>query len=250
MKLVPVMVLLIVVLALSGCSAPPHKVVVTVGPSASPAALTATPTPVPAPRTTVTASGGVTTARGSGTQLVYGIRLGEGIYIINWSGDGALDGLSLIDTNGNGATGLSKGRASGEGILVVDDKSAQPGNFTLAVISGSGWAVNIYRPDTSSPYSLPLSLSCDEKYGAVTKPFEARAGDAKISYTLSRAPSGEGHVYIYDADTGQSVYTRPITGGYVSGQSIAIIPSDGVYIARVELPAGAMYADITISQES
>lgn len=242
-----ILAFIILAIALDGCSDPQQRIVVTVGPTTAPETATPSPTPGVA-RPTVIASGGVTTARGSGNQLIKGIRLGEGVYTINWSGSGTFASFSLTDIDGNGGADISKGRMSGEKLFIVDGDTMLPGDLTLMVASDSDWIINISRPDTSSPSPLPLAVSCSEQDGAVTKPFRAYAGDLKISYTLSRTPYGTGHVDVYDANTGRSFYTRPITDSAVAGQSIAIVPADGVYIARVTLPEGASYGDITISQ--
>jgi hypothetical protein len=241
-----VIAFILLAIALGGCTNPARRVVVTVGPSPTPGAETVTPSPTPAPPT-VTASGGVTTARGSGDQLVKGIMLGEGLYVVSWSGSGTFVSFSLTDIGGNGGYDMARGRASGEELLIVDGSAMLSGEFSLMVASDAGWTINIARPDTSSPSRLPLTVSCSEANGAVTKPFQANEGILKISYTLSRMPSGTGHVDIFDASTGSSFYTRPITAATV-GQSTAEVPSDGVYIARVTLPQGASYAEITISQ--
>ena len=240
-----IMALIILSIALGGCSSPKQRIVVTVGPTAILETITPSPTPDVA-RPMVKASGGVTTASGRGDQLIKGIRLGEGVYIINWSGSGTFVSFSLTDINGNGGADISKGRASGERLLIVDDSTVLPGDFMLMVASDSDWVINIARPDTSSPSSLPLAVSCSERDGAVTKPFRAHVGNLWISYTLSRTPYGTGRVDIYDVSTGRSFYTRPITA--TVGQSMAEVPSDDVYIAQVTLPAGASYGDITISQ--
>lgn len=143
--------------------------------------MTSSPTPgIPLP--TVTVMGGVTTVKGSEDQLARGIRLREGVYTIKWSGSGTYVSFSLTDIDGNGGGDISKGRASGERLFIVDSSSVLPGNFTLMAISDSDWAVSIARPDTSSPSTLPLFVSCSELDGAVTKPFRAHAGNIKISY--------------------------------------------------------------------
>jgi hypothetical protein len=244
-----IMAFIILAIALGGCASPAQRIVVTVGPTAAPVLETITPSPTPGvARPTVIASGGLTTAGGSEDQIIKGIKLGEGVYAVNWSGSGTFVSFSLTDINGNGGADIPKGRTSGERLLIVDDSTVLPGDFTLMVASDSDWVINIFRPDTSTPSLLPLAVSCGEPDGAVTKPFRAHAGDLKISYTLSRTPYGTGHVDVYDVNTGRSFYTRPITDGAVAGQSIAIVPADGVYIAQVTLPEGASYADITISQ--
>jgi len=249
MPAILIMAFIILAIALGGCANPAQRIVVTVGPSATPGAETVTPSPTPAiARPTVIASGGVTVARGSGDQLIKGIRLGEGVYTVNWSGSGTFVSLSLTDMDGNGGADISKGRISGEKLLTVDGSTVLSGEFTLMVASDSDWVINISRPDTSSPSSLPQVVSCGELDGAVTRPFRAHAGIIRISYTLSRMPYGTGHVDIYEVSTGRPFYTRPITGGATVGQSTAEAPSDGVYIAQVTLPEGASYGDITISQ--
>jgi hypothetical protein len=240
-----IMAFIILAIALGGCSESRQRIVVTVGPSAT--LETATPSPTPAiTRPTVTASGGVTTATGSGDQQIKGIKLGEGVYTVSWSGSGKFISLSLTDKDGNGGSDMSKGRTSGIRLFAVDDSTVLPGDFTLMVASDSDWAIRVARPDTSSPSSLPVAASCSERDGAVTKPFQAHAGIIRISYVLSRTPSGAGHVDIYKAYTGQSFYTRPVDA--MVGQSTAEVPSDDVYIAQITLPEGASYGDITISQ--
>jgi hypothetical protein len=240
-----IMAFIILATALGGCANPAQRIVVTVGPTAGLETITPSPTPGVA-HPAVIASGGVTTARGSEDQIIKGIKLGEGVYAVNWSGTGTFVSFSLTDIEGNGGADISRGRASGERLLIVDDSTVLPGTFTLMVASDSDWVINIFRPDTSSPSTLPLTVSCSEPDGAVTKPFQAHVGILRISYTLSRTPSGTGHVDIYNVYTGRSFYTRPITA--MVGQSTAEVPSDGVYIAQVTLPEGASYGDITISQ--
>jgi hypothetical protein len=248
-KTLAIMILSFIFLAVAmgGCTGPAKRVVVTVGPTSAPVLATPSPTPgVTLP--SVTVSGGVTSVMGSKNQQIKAIRLGEGAYNVNWSGSGTFFSFSLTDMEGNGGDDISKGRTSGESLLIVDGSTVLPGDFTLMTASDSGWAINISKPDTSSPAALPRAISCSEREGGVTKPFLAHAGYIWISYTLSRTPSGDGRVDIYDVYTGQSFYTRPITGGYTNGQSMAEVPADGIYIARITVPKGASYADITISQ--
>ncbi len=250
MKLAPGIVLFVLVLtvAMSGCLNPSQRVVVTVGPSATPAIEIVTPTPKPVVASPiVTNSNGVTTARGSGNQIIKGIQLGNGVYIVKWLGSGTFVDISLIDASGSGGANMSQGLPSGERLLAIDDSAVAPGDFTLMVASDSSWAIDISRPDTSSPSPLPVEVSCSEQVGAISRPFRAQGGDLWIRYTLSKAPYGTGRVDIYNVYTGQSFYTRPIDAKI--GQSMASAPAEGIYIAQVTLPGGSSYGDITISQQ-
>ncbi len=236
-------------LATEGCFGPPQKIVVTVGPTMPPE--TVTPTPAPAVATPgVVTSGDQTTITGNKEKLVRGIMLGDGVYIVSWSSsDGALS-LSLTDIDGNGAADLSSGQPAGRRLFVVDGNSVKPGDFTLLVTADSAWSVTIAKPDTSSPSRLPQSISCNDRDGAIIGPFKTQGGVLKVSYTLSRVTQGNGYVNIYDVSTGRVFHARPITGDSQLGQSMSLeeLPSEGVYIAQVDIPGGSKYADITIGQ--
>jgi hypothetical protein len=56
-------------------------------------------------------------------------------------------------------------------------------------------------------------------------------------------------VNIYNIVNGQTFYVFPLKKNAQEGQITAIVPSDGVYIAEIDLPAGSSYGDITISQD-
>lgn len=255
MKLAPAVILLIIVLivtAMSGCFSPPRKITATVGPEVSvgpTAGLTVTPRPTPiVVHPTVTVVGDTTSIAGSRDGMAMDFRLGQGIYVVTWSGSGTHLSLSLSDPNGNGLTDMSKGITSGSRLLVVDGGKVNPGNFNLMATSDGDWSVTIKKPDTSSAGTLPVTMSGSEEGGAVSAPFKALAGDIKISYTFSRTPYADGHVYIYNLATGASFYTRPMTSGSEVGQSMSEVPVDGVYIAQADIAPGGSYGEITISQ--
>jgi WD40 repeat protein len=242
------LMLVLIVAALSGCTGPERKITATVGPTATPEP-TLEPTPAPtAVRPIVTATDGMTVVKGNKDGQAKEFRLNEGVYVVTWAGTGTYLSFSLNDLNGNGPTDFSKGRTTGKKLLVVDGTSLYAGGFNLAAASDSDWSVTIERPDTSSPASLPVTASGSDEEGAVSAPFRAHSGDMKVSYTFSRIPYADGHVYIYNVATGESFYTRPLSSGTQVGQSMAMVPSDGVYIAQVNMPPGSAYGDITISQ--
>lgn len=244
-----ILMLILVVAALSGCTGPERKITATVGPTATPEpTLEPTPAPTAVPPT-VTATDGMTVVKGNKDGQAKEFRLNEGVYVVTWSGTGTYLSFSLNDLSGNGPTDFSKGRTTGKKLLVVDGTSLYAGGFNLAAASDSGWSVTVERPGTSGPASLPVSMSGSEEDGIVSAPFSAHGGNIKISYSFSRAAYGSGSVNIYNVMTGQSFYTRPITEGSQVGQSNAEVPADGVYIAQVNMPPGSAYGDITISQE-
>ncbi len=245
-------IIVLVVTSLSGCFSPPRKITATVGPevSAGPTAeLTVTPRPTPAvAHPTVTIVGDTTSIAGSRDGMARDFRLGQGVYIVTWSGSGTQLSLSLSDPNGNSVTDLSKGKASGSRLVVVNGGSLYAGNYSLLATSDGDWSVTIKRPDTSSAAVLPITVSGSEAEGAVSAPFKAHKGNIKISYTFSQVAYDSGYVNIYDVLTGESFYTRPMTAGSELGQSNAEVPIDGVYIAQVTIAPGGSYGEITISQ--
>jgi hypothetical protein len=248
---------IVVAVAMEGGFGPAPKVVVTLGPSPlgpSPTPsittqLTPTATSTPVPGATVTAASGTTTVRGSKDQLTRGVMLGDGVFVVSWSSSGTYLGLSLTDADGRGAPDISNGQASGRRLFDVDDDSVRSGEFTLSVQSDADWSVTISRPDTSSPSDMPLSVACSEQDGAIAGPFSVPGGVIKVSYSLSRTTQGNGYVNVYDASTGRFFRMRPIAGDSQAGQAMSLeeLPA-GVYIAQVSIPAGAKYADVTISQ--
>jgi hypothetical protein len=62
-------------------------------------------------------------------------------------------------------------------------------------------------------------------------------------------PLEDSYVNIYNIVNGQTFYVFPLKKNAQEGQITAIVPSDGVYIAEIDLPAGSSYGDITISQD-
>jgi hypothetical protein len=254
MKLARILALLLIMLAvaaLCGCLGPERKITATVGPSATvepTVAPTPTPTPTPvASGITVSVSGDAVVIRGNAGGVSKGFSLGQGVYIVTWSGNGKNMSFWVKDRIGNEAD-ISKGKTSGKRLLVVDDSSVYPGNFTLSTLADAGWVVTIERPDISSPTTLPVKISGSEEDGAVSVPFRMSAGDIKISYSFSRVPYADGHIYIYNVATGSSFYTRPMSSGTQVGQSNVGVPSDGIYIAQVDIAPGGSHGDITISQ--
>ncbi|HTY91459.1 MAG TPA: hypothetical protein VMC84_09805 [Methanocella sp.] len=252
--LVTVLILVLTMTAVSGCFSAPHKITPTVGPDATiePTAVPATATPKPTPafiQPTMTVVDDTTSISGGMDGMANGFRLKQGAYVVTWSGSGTRLGFSLTDASGNGMANVSDGRTSGSRLMVIDDNSIYPGNYTLMATSDGEWSVIIKRPDTSSAVSLPVTVGAAEADGiAVSEPFKAQKGDLKISYSFSRTAYGTGYVNVYDVLTGESFYTRPMTGGSQTGMSNAEVPVQGVYIAQVTVPAGASYAEVTISQ--
>jgi hypothetical protein len=244
-----IMAFILLALATEGCFGPPQTIVVTVGPTTAPG--TVTPTPAPTVATpTVTTADGQTIVRGSKDQLVRGVRLGDGVFIVSWSSSGSSVSLSLTDIDGKGASDLSNGQPAGRRLFVVDEGAVRSGEFTLMVRADSAWSITIARPDISSASRLPLAASCSEQDGAIVGPFRTQGGVVKVSYALSHVTQGNGYVNIYDASSGRFFRMRPITGDSQLGQSMSLeeLPSEGVYIAQVNIPVGASHADITISQ--
>lgn len=256
MKLAPAVALLIVVLimtAVSGCFSTPHKITATVGPDAT-IEPTIEPTATPKPATvavqpTVTIVGDTTSIKGSRDGMARDFRLGQGVYIVTWSGSGTLLSFSMSDPNGNGLSNISNGRTSGSRLMVIDGSSVYPGNYSLMATSDGDWSVTIKRPDTSSAMTLPVTMGGSEADGtAISAPFKAHKGLIKISYSFSHTAYGTGYVNVYDVLTGESFYTRPLTGGSQTGMSNAEVLIQGVYIAQATIPAGASYAEITLDQ--
>ena len=244
-------ILFIIVLAtaLGGCTGGSQpKIVVTVDPAGMNAA-TDTPTAVPSTRpASVTVDGGTTTIAGVKGQITTQITLDKGVYIVDWLNTGSFMTASLSDISGN-TFGIKPTKvSSGQTLLIVDGSSMLSGYATLTVNADAGWTIKLTRPDETSAAALPQKLSGDETSDFISKPFHANEGDIVISYVFSRSPDGDGSVNIYDVTTGQPFYTRPLTPGVEAGQSNSAVPSTGVYIAQVKLPAGALYGDITISQ--
>jgi len=250
------MALLIVVLiatSMSGCFGTPHKITATVAPP------TPTPTQEPAPTVTpmptpeaiiptVAQSGDTTTITGSRDGLATGVHLGQGVFVVSWTGSGTQLSLSLIDPNSNSLSDLTKGKMSGSTLLIVDQKSYYAGDFQLTAASDDAWSVTITRPDSSSASSLPVTFGGESGDTVVSAPFSASKGDIKIAYSFSHTSTGAGYVNIYDVLTGDSFYVRPITSDSQVGQSNAEVPEKGVYIAQAIIPPGASYGEITISQ--
>jgi hypothetical protein len=256
MKVAPVRVPALIIIALiivsfSGCFTPEHKITPTVAPTVGTPEETITPTAAPTPgiaHPTVTVSGRNTVVKGTKDGLARGIRLDQGVYVVSCTGSGTYLSFSLADLDGNGVMDISKGKTEAKKLFIIDGVSVYAGEFSLVAASDSDWAVTIARPDAASAASLTLTASCDEQEGAVIGPFNAHGGILKIGYTFSRTPYADGTVSIYDVSTGNSFYTRPMTGGSQLGQSNAEVPSNGVYIAQVNMPPGAAYGDFTLSQ--
>jgi len=245
-----VALLILVISVLCGCSGPEKKITATVAPTVIEDG--ATPTPVPTPsiqRPTVSLVDGKVIVSGNRDGAANSFRLDSGVYIVSWDCPGSYLSFSLTDANANGYADFSNGKASGKRLLIIDGNKLYPGSFSLIASSDSSWEAIIERADAVSPASLPVSISCDEGETGISSPFEAHAGDMWISYSFSRTSQGEGHVYIYDISTGESFYTRPLAKDAQAGESMAIVPDDGVYIAEVILPTGALHGDITIKQK-
>lgn len=242
-----VALLILVVSVLCGCSGPEKKITATVAPIVE---EDATPTPAPTPsiqRPTISLLDGKVIVSGNRDGAARSFRLDSGVYIVTWESSGTYLSFSLTDASGNENADLSNGAVSGKKLLIVDGDKAYPGNFTLIAASGSSWKVMIERADAISPASLPITVSCGEGEAGISSPFEAHAGDMWISYSFSRTSQGEGHVYIYNVNTGE--YTRPLAKDAQAGESMAIVPDDGVYIAEVTIPPGASYGEVKISQK-
>jgi hypothetical protein len=243
--------IMLIIVSFSGCFTPEHKITATVAPTVGTPEETVTPTPAPTPgiaHPTVTVSGNRTVVKGTKDGLARGIRLSQGVYVVSCSGAGTYLSFSLTDLDGNGDMDISKGRTECKKLFIIDGISVYPGEFSLVAASDSNWTVTIERPDVASASSLPLTLSCGELEGAVVGPFSAHGGLLKIGYTFSRTPYADGTVSIYDVSTGYSFYTRPMTGGSQLGQSNAEVPSNGVYIAQINMPPGSSYGEFTLDQ--
>ncbi len=243
-------ILFIIVLAaaVGGCTGSQPKIVVTVDP-ASLNAATDTPTAVPSVRpASVTVEGGTTTISGVKGKISTQISLDKGVYVVDWLNTGSTMTASLSDMTGNTFGIKPTLVSSGQTLLIVDGSSMLSGYATLTVNADSGWTIKLTKPDDTTASSLPQSLSGDETSEIISKPFHAGEGDIKISYTFSQVPSGDGSINIYDVSTGQPFYVRPLRAGSELGDTNAEVPSTGIYIAQVKLPAGASYGDLTISQ--
>ncbi|AFD01205.1 hypothetical protein Mtc_2480 [Methanocella conradii HZ254] len=241
--------LILAVAALCGCSGPEKKITATVAPIVD---EEATPTPLPTPsaqRPAVSLLDGKVIISGYRDGASGSFRLDSGVYIVTWESSGTYLSFSLTDASGNGSADLSNGAVSGKKLLIVDGDKVYPGNFTLIAASDSSWKAMIERADAISPASLPITMSCGEGEVGISSPFEAHAGDMWISYSFSRTAQGDGHVYIYNVNSGLSFYTRPLAEGAQAGESMAIVPDDGVYIAEVTIPPGASYGEVKISQK-
>ncbi len=244
-----VALLILAVAALCGCSGPEKKITATVAPIVE---EEATPTPLPTPsaqRPTVSLMDGKVIISGYRDGASGSFRLDSGVYIIEWDTPGTYLSFSLTDASGNGNADFSNGKASGKRLLIIDGNKLYPGSFSIIASSDSSWEVTAERADAVSPASLPVSISCDEGETGISSPFEAHAGDMWISYSFSRTSQGEGHVNIYDVNTGESFYTRPLAKDAQAGESMAIVPDDGVYIAEAILPPGSLHGEITIKQK-
>jgi hypothetical protein len=253
MKTTHALALLVIVLvaaAACGCLESPRKITNTVAPvTPQPTAEpTATPTPAPPAKPSVTVSGGTTTIIGNKDGVARDFRLGQGVYVVSWSGSGTYLSLSVNDLNGNGLADMSKGGTSGSRLLVVDGSSIYPGNFSLMATSDGDWKVTIVKPETYSAKTLPVTLGGSEASGAVSEPFYAERGIIRISYSFSHTATGNGYIHIYDILTGESFYTRPMSSGSQTGQSTAEVTVKGIYIAQADMPPGSSYGEITLSQ--
>jgi len=258
-KKFPVIVAITFIIAfaavVSGCTNPGHLVTNTVNPGTvgenSTVYVTLNPTPVPTVviPPTESVSGNTITIKGYQDNTATGIQLNQGVYVVQSSGDGSALTATLVDSGYNGIALLNTGSTSGKKLVVVNDISVFAGNATLEVTSDGSWTVTIAQQEADYATSLPQEMSGDSSSELVSAPFKASAGNIVISYTLSMTPLQDSYVNIYNIVNGQTFYVFPLKKNAQEGQITAIVPSDGVYIAEIDLPAGSSYGDITISQD-
>lgn len=240
-----------IIASVSGCSGP-GKIAATVGPTATPVAPTVTPSPTAAVSNyanVTTTSDGATLITGNNRQTVPAITFDQGVYIVSWSSTGSTIGASMNDVTGSSIDILAQGQKSGQKLFVIDGNTVQPGSYVLSVQSDGDWNFRIWKPDTTSPESLPLKpfSSIDDSI-AISSPFQAHAGDLKVDYLFSQTLKTPGSVEIYEVSTGLSFHVQPMMANSDQGESIATVPHDGIYIAQVKPPSGSGEGSFTIKQ--
>jgi len=240
--------------AVCGCTAPGHLVANTVAPGGTaglngPGAITLTPTPAPTTPAGVWSSGDTTTITGYKSQTATGIQLNQGVYVVQSStSDGTALTATLVDSSYNDINLLSAGSTSGNKLIVVDNSAIYAGQASLDVTSDGHWTVTLTKQEFSSAASLPQSMTGSSSSEMVSTPFTASSGNLDISYTMSTAPGQDVYVNIYNVENGQTFYVFPMKANSQEGQITATVPTDGVYIAEVDLPTIVQYCHVTISQ--
>lgn len=189
---------------------------------------------------------GVKTSQSDDQNSTY-FELKDGAYLMSWTNTGSYGNIFtalLENADGTGMYIVSlMDTTRGSSALVVGGMMTPAGQYHLNVGNGGTYSVTITKPTSGDAVPRTYTLSKGEGLGTAV---QLNPGEVKISVKHSVGPTGTTSIGLYDLE-GNTVASKWISGGDITGEDSGTITKAGVYILDVTLSANTG-GEVTISQ--